>query len=61
MASSSKPCESHDVEESVPKGSVPPPPPSPASERQFADEWGQRDLVLCFFKHVTQNTTKDIV
>eukprot|EP00974_Lingulodinium_polyedra_P021646 2089936-Lingulodinium_polyedra.AAC.1 len=61
MVSSSKPCKSRDVEESLPKGSVPPPPLSPESERQFADEWGQRDLVLYFFKHVTQNAMKDIV
>eukprot|EP00974_Lingulodinium_polyedra_P052562 5056740-Lingulodinium_polyedra.AAC.1 len=61
MASSSKPCKSYNTEESLPKGSVPPPPPSPAVERQYADEWSQRDLVLHFFKHVTQNTLKDIV
>eukprot|EP00974_Lingulodinium_polyedra_P064265 6207288-Lingulodinium_polyedra.AAC.1 len=61
MASSAGPCKSKASEESLPKGSVPPRPPSTESERQYADERSQKDLVMPFFKHVSMNTLRGIV
>eukprot|EP00974_Lingulodinium_polyedra_P100898 9775786-Lingulodinium_polyedra.AAC.1 len=50
-----------EMKASPPSGGVPPPPPSEASERQYIDEYSQRDLVLYFYKHAVAMNLKEVV
>eukprot|EP00974_Lingulodinium_polyedra_P021294 2057443-Lingulodinium_polyedra.AAC.1 len=50
-----------EVGASPPLGGAPPPPPSEASERQFIDEYSNRDILLYFYKHAVAQNLKGIV